>query len=152
MTSICLRFGGTESGPILNRTRCGTTSNSPSDGRFNIGNPRRVVIAIARETPCPRAIAITTRRGFPILNRPSEGEFDVVPQRVRLRIGPLSVPPNRRHIEVMGEPAFDYHHLSIDERLRLVEDIWDSIAQEANVHADALPLSDAQRAELYRRI
>lgn len=52
----------------------------------------------------------------------------------------------------MGERAFDYHHLSIDERLRLVEDIWDSIAQEANVHADALPLSDAQRAELDRRI
>jgi len=52
----------------------------------------------------------------------------------------------------MAEPAFDYRHLSIDERLRLVEDIWDSIAEEANVRADALPLSPAQRAELERRV
>ena len=52
----------------------------------------------------------------------------------------------------MTEPAFDYRHLSIDERLQLVEDIWDSIAEEANVRADALPLSAAQVAELQRRI
>ena len=52
----------------------------------------------------------------------------------------------------MAQPAFDYRHLSIDERLQLVEDIWDSIAQEANVRAEALPLSPAQMAELERRI
>jgi putative addiction module component (TIGR02574 family) len=52
----------------------------------------------------------------------------------------------------MGEPAFDYRKLSLDERVKLVEDIWGSIAQEANVRADALPLSDAQRAELDRRM
>lgn len=52
----------------------------------------------------------------------------------------------------MGEPAFDYRHLSIDERLQLVEDIWDSIAQDANLRAEALPLSNAQRAELERRV
>ena len=52
----------------------------------------------------------------------------------------------------MTEPAFDYRHLSIDERLQLVEDIWDSIAEESNVRADALPLSAAQVAELQRRI
>ena len=52
----------------------------------------------------------------------------------------------------MGEPAFDYRHLSLDERLQLVEDIWDSIAQDANVRADALPISEAQRAELLRRV
>lgn len=70
--------------------------------------------------------------------------------RVRSRI--LSLRTIKRHIEFMAEPAFDYRHLSIDERLRLVEDIWDSIAEEANVRADALPLSPAQRAELERRV
>ncbi len=38
--------------------------------------------------------------------------------------------------------------LAIDERLKLVEDIWDSIAAEQ----DALPLTSAQRAELDRRL
>lgn len=38
--------------------------------------------------------------------------------------------------------------LPVEERLRLVELIWDSIA-ESNA---ALPLTDAQRAELERRL
>ncbi len=38
--------------------------------------------------------------------------------------------------------------LSIAERLQLVEDIWDSIADET----EALPLTDAQKAELDRRL
>lgn len=48
----------------------------------------------------------------------------------------------------MGDPAFDYGQLSISERLQLVEDIWDSIAQEA---PEAVPLTEAQRVELDRR-
>ena len=38
--------------------------------------------------------------------------------------------------------------LSVSERIQLVEDIWDSIA----VEADTLPLSEEQRAELDRRL
>ena len=38
--------------------------------------------------------------------------------------------------------------LPLDERLRLVEDLWDSIAAEA----EALALTDAQRKELDRRL
>lgn len=38
--------------------------------------------------------------------------------------------------------------LPVDERLRLVQDLWDSIAAERQV----LPLTDAQRAELDRRL
>lgn len=38
--------------------------------------------------------------------------------------------------------------LPLDERIRLVEDIWDSIAEEQ----DALPISDEQRRELDRRL
>lgn len=42
----------------------------------------------------------------------------------------------------------DWEHLSIPERIELVEDIWDSIAEES----DRLQLTDAQRAELTRRL
>jgi putative addiction module component (TIGR02574 family) len=37
--------------------------------------------------------------------------------------------------------------LSIDERLQLVEEIWDSITNEV----EAAPLTDAQRQEIDRR-
>jgi len=56
------------------------------------------------------------------------------------------------HIWRMSDPAFDYRGLPIPERLQLVEDIWDSIAQEANVRPDVLPLTEAQRAELLHRL
>ncbi len=52
----------------------------------------------------------------------------------------------------MGQPAFNYRELPIPERLQLVEDIWDSIAQEANARPDTLPMTETQRAELDRRI
>lgn len=39
-------------------------------------------------------------------------------------------------------------HLSVDERIRLVEDLWDSIAADQNV----LPLTPEQRLELDRRL
>lgn len=39
-------------------------------------------------------------------------------------------------------------NLPLEERLHLVEDLWDSIAAEA----EALPLTDAQRKELDRRL
>lgn len=52
----------------------------------------------------------------------------------------------------MAQPAFNYRDLPIAERIQLVEDIWNSIAQEANTRPDALPLTEAQRAELDRRI
>ena len=42
----------------------------------------------------------------------------------------------------------DWEHLSIPERTELVEDIWDSIAEES----ERLSLTDAQRAELNRRL
>ena len=51
----------------------------------------------------------------------------------------------------MSESAFNFRDLPIDERLQLVEDIWDSIAAEANARPQSLPLSEAQRAELLRR-
>lgn len=38
--------------------------------------------------------------------------------------------------------------LSVEERLALVEELWDSIAKESA----ALPLTDAQRTELDRRL
>lgn len=38
--------------------------------------------------------------------------------------------------------------LDIDERLRLIEELWDSVAADSA----AVPLTDAQRVELDRRI
>ena len=38
--------------------------------------------------------------------------------------------------------------LSVAERIQLVEDIWDSIAQSP----ESLPLSEAEKAELDRRL
>ena len=49
-----------------------------------------------------------------------------------------------------SSPAFDYTRLTIAERLQLVEDSWDSIAADAD--ADALPLTDAERAHLDERL
>lgn len=48
----------------------------------------------------------------------------------------------------MANPAMDFHHLSISERIQLVEDIWDSIAEEA---PELVALTEAQRKELDRR-
>lgn len=41
--------------------------------------------------------------------------------------------------------AFDFSHLSPEERIQLAEDLWDSLPERA------IPLSDVQRAELARR-
>ena len=42
--------------------------------------------------------------------------------------------------------------LTAAERLELVEELWDSIAAEAERDAGVLPLTDAQKEELDRRI
>ena len=42
----------------------------------------------------------------------------------------------------------DLRKLPLDERIQLVEDLWDSIAADQN----ALPLTAEQRAELDRRL
>ena len=39
--------------------------------------------------------------------------------------------------------------LSVAEKIALVEDVWDGIARETH---SVLPLTDAQRAELERRV
>jgi putative addiction module component (TIGR02574 family) len=50
----------------------------------------------------------------------------------------------------MGDPAFDYRRLPVPERLKLMDDIWDSIAQDAT--AQTLPVSDADKALLDERL
>jgi putative addiction module component (TIGR02574 family) len=39
-------------------------------------------------------------------------------------------------------------NLSIEERIQLIEAVWDSIAE----HPESLPLTEAQRTELDRRL
>ena len=49
----------------------------------------------------------------------------------------------------MSTSTTEYLKLSISERIQLVEDIWDSISVEA---PDTISLSQAQKAELHRRV
>jgi putative addiction module component (TIGR02574 family) len=49
----------------------------------------------------------------------------------------------------MSTPVIHYLSLPISERIELVEDIWDSIAEETSV---SLELSSEQRDELHRRL
>ena len=53
-------------------------------------------------------------------------------------------------LDMRPEPAYDYRRLTIAERLQLVEDIWDSIAADAD--EDSLPLSDEEKAMLDERL
>ncbi len=48
----------------------------------------------------------------------------------------------------MGLPAVDLDHLSPEEQLQLLEDIWDRLSQTPA----RLPLSPEQREELDRRL
>lgn len=48
----------------------------------------------------------------------------------------------------MSTQLEDILQLSVSERIQLAEDIWDSIA----ANPEALPLSDADRQELDRRL
>jgi len=50
----------------------------------------------------------------------------------------------------MSDPAFDYRRLSIAERLQLVGEIWDSIAEDAD--GASLPLSEEEKALLDKRL
>jgi len=49
----------------------------------------------------------------------------------------------------MNSGTLNFRDLPISERIELVEDIWDSIAEETSGQLD---LSPEQRAELHRRL
>ena len=48
----------------------------------------------------------------------------------------------------MADPALNIDDLSPDERLKLLEELWDSLSK----NSETLPLTDAQRDELDRRL
>ena len=48
----------------------------------------------------------------------------------------------------MSQPAFNLDNLTPEERLRLIEQIWESLRAQP----DQVPLTRAQRAELDRRL
>jgi len=45
-------------------------------------------------------------------------------------------------------PLFDFSHLTVAERIELAMKLWDSVIP----HADQVPITDAQKQELDRRI
>lgn len=58
-------------------------------------------------------------------------------------------PPLRRYFEIVGKVLMsDILALSVAERIRLTQEIWDSIA----AIPDSIPLSQADREELDRRL
>jgi putative addiction module component (TIGR02574 family) len=48
----------------------------------------------------------------------------------------------------MQTTDFDFSSLSVAERIQLAEDLWDSVVAETT----DIPLTDAQKAELDRRL
>jgi putative addiction module component (TIGR02574 family) len=48
----------------------------------------------------------------------------------------------------MSKPALNIDDLTPEERLRLIEDLWDSLTEKP----ETVPLTDAQRTELDRRL
>ncbi len=48
----------------------------------------------------------------------------------------------------MSKPALNIDDLSPEERLRLIEELWDSL----NEKPESVPLTNAQREELDRRL
>ena len=52
------------------------------------------------------------------------------------------------HTERMQMTDLDLSKLSVAERIQLAEDLWDSVAAETG----ELPLTEAQKAELDRRL
>ena len=48
----------------------------------------------------------------------------------------------------MRKPALNISDLTPEERLRLIEDLWDSLTQ----NPETVPLTNAQREELDRRL
>ena len=54
----------------------------------------------------------------------------------------------RWHTPVMSKPDLNIDSLSPEERLQLIEELWDSLSESPA----AMPLSDAQRGELDRRL
>ena len=49
----------------------------------------------------------------------------------------------------MAHPRLDYSHLSPEERLQLVEDLWDSVAVGS---PDSVPILESHGRELERRL
>ena len=54
----------------------------------------------------------------------------------------------REILPVVAKPALDLTKLTRDERLELLEELWESLSREI----DALPLTEEQEAELDRRL
>lgn len=48
----------------------------------------------------------------------------------------------------MAKPQFDFSHLTPDDRVRLADELWESISDRP----EALPLSAARAEELDRRL
>lgn len=60
----------------------------------------------------------------------------------------LDIEPEQTEVNTVNTLLDEIKQLDISERLQLVEDLWDSVA----VRASEFPISEAQKAELDRRL
>ncbi|MGH7556377.1 MAG: addiction module protein [Gemmatimonadota bacterium] len=68
------------------------------------------------------------------------------------RSGHSSPRPRSRGSPGSNRSVLDFRQLSVDERLRLIEEIWESIVEETEGASDAIPLAEEQIVELERRL
>lgn len=55
----------------------------------------------------------------------------------------------RAILSAMSKPAIDIDKLSLEERLELIEQLWESLSQDQR---ESIPISDDQREELDHRL
>jgi putative addiction module component (TIGR02574 family) len=91
------------------------------------------------------ALDIATSSRLELLKHDGEAARD---SRWRGPAGAIAGPHGLGHPLGMGRPALDeLRKLPLAERIELVEDLWDSIAADA----EELPVPDSHREELARR-
>ena len=66
----------------------------------------------------------------------------------RTEPGAIARCPPQFNVERMAKPIMDFSRLTVAKRIQLAEDLWDSLTEAPEV----LALTDAQRAELDRRL
>nr|VFJ48020.1 MAG: putative addiction module component, TIGR02574 family [Candidatus Kentron sp. DK] len=64
----------------------------------------------------------------------------------------MTINPNSPSATEYSLAKYPLADIPISDRIRLVEDIWDSIAMDIAADSASLRLTDAQRAELDRRL
>ncbi len=92
-----------------------------------------------------------SRLGMALLNKRLETDLRTGPRNSRVSQGALNGSGKTVKggtFPFMSKLALNINGLSLEERLRLIEELWDSLSEEPGT----VPLTNAQREELDRRL